>query len=83
MAKVNILSVIAKHRNVHKALSGSDAYSAQEAPMLDATYETIAALLRASRTMVEAAATGQDHMIYLAANRLRDVLLCIEGAPRG
>lgn len=41
MGKINILDVIKKHAESHRALAGSDAYSAQEAPKLEAAWEAI------------------------------------------
>jgi hypothetical protein len=44
---VDVLQVIARHRDAHKSLSETDAYSAQEYPRLAATYDAVAELIEA------------------------------------
>lgn len=48
MKKIDILDVIKKHAESHRALAGSDAYSAQEAPKLEAAWDAIHELVDAA-----------------------------------
>ncbi|MDE2427017.1 MAG: hypothetical protein KGO96_14050 [Elusimicrobia bacterium] len=49
--KVDVLAVIRKHAEAHRALAGSDAYSAQEAPKLEATLAAVAELIEAAKRL--------------------------------
>lgn len=48
MSNVDYLEVIRKHAESHSALSGSDAYSAQEAPKLEAALQAVHDLVEAA-----------------------------------
>lgn len=47
--QVDVIAVIRKHAESHRALAGSDAYSEQEATKLEATLAAVAELIEAQK----------------------------------
>ena len=71
MSGVDVLAVIRRHAESHRAAADTDAYSAQEAPKLEATCAAVAelidALKAAERKLVELenSVGGGDDEIYV------------------
>jgi hypothetical protein len=69
---VDVLAVIRKHAETHRALAGSDAYSEQEAPKLEATHAAVADLIEAHKALykhyVNTLESGRDRIISLGGD---------------
>lgn len=72
--RMNVLAVMAKHRDAHKAMSETDAYSAAEYPRLEAAYAAVAELLAADHEYDQACQYFEIHGRPQDRDRLREAI---------
>ncbi len=89
MSGVDVLAVIRRHAESHRALADTDAYSAQEAPKLEATCAAVTELIDALGpieglfTLRESGVIGSDEIVFLSGksvNRMRAALSRVRGS---
>jgi len=87
-AAVDVLAVIRRHAESHRSAAASDAYSAQEAPRLEAAFAAFAELIEALvpvenlDVLRESGVIGDDELVCLhgsTVNKIRAALARVKG----
>lgn len=76
-SSVDVLAVIARHRDSHMCMMMSDAYSAQEYPRLTDTHDAICALLAMAANVV--AADDRQALCQEDIDLLRGAIMACKG----